>query len=219
MKVKNIIFDLDGTLVDSSEGIISSFRQSFENCSVTPLRPVTKEIIGPPLMETLRKLSGSDSHTLLTSLKSKFIEYYDSQGYRLTKPFDGVCDQLLQFAAFDFTCYIATNKRKVPTCKILDYLNLKKIFKKIYSLDSVEPQVFNKSELIRYIIKAENLIASQTLYVGDRWDDWIAADNNSLSFAFANWGYGEKKSDDIPDSWIILNQPKDLFEKIELDIS
>ena len=54
-----VIFDLDGTLIDSSESIIESLNNAFLACRITPKEFLNSDIIGPPLMEILAKLSGT----------------------------------------------------------------------------------------------------------------------------------------------------------------
>ena len=60
--MKAIIFDLDGTLIDSAQSILVSMRRAFESCDLVPVLPLEASLIGPPLRETLQSLSSeSDS--------------------------------------------------------------------------------------------------------------------------------------------------------------
>ncbi len=73
---KSIIFDLDGTLVDSSESILESIQSAFLMCDLKPMMALNSDIIGPPLMETLIKLSGVSDKDVLNQLAEKFKKNY-----------------------------------------------------------------------------------------------------------------------------------------------
>ena len=62
----HILFDLDGTLIDSAPAILASFRNAFAEAGITPVVAIDESIIGPPLLETLQILSGS--HDTATSV-------------------------------------------------------------------------------------------------------------------------------------------------------
>ena len=72
LKEEHIIFDLDGTLIDSSKGILVSYKKAFEKCGIKPKLALKKEIIGPPLMETLSMIAGESDLNQLTALKDTF---------------------------------------------------------------------------------------------------------------------------------------------------
>ena len=56
MKYKNIIFDLDGTLIDSSPSIQDALQYSFLECGVTPINQIDQSVIGPPLRKIINGL-------------------------------------------------------------------------------------------------------------------------------------------------------------------
>ena len=65
MTNRNVIFDLDGTLIDSSLGIMESFSKAFSVCNINLVRSLDSIVIGPPLMETLSLLSGTSDIIVL----------------------------------------------------------------------------------------------------------------------------------------------------------
>ena len=60
-----VIFDLDGTLIDSSPGILHSLEYAFEQLSITPFRPLNRSLIGPPLRDMLASLCASKDHDMV----------------------------------------------------------------------------------------------------------------------------------------------------------
>ena len=120
-KDKHIIFDLDGTLIDSSDSILDSFSSAFKDCDIDLKRPLTESVIGPPLKVTLSLLSGTNDHAKLELLAKKFKANYDSFGYLNTKVYPGVSKMLDSLMRYNIVMYIATNKRILPTLKIINY--------------------------------------------------------------------------------------------------
>ena len=186
-----IIFDLDGTLVDSAPGILASLEQAFANCGIRPNAPLTSTLIGPPLRETLARLCdrACDGATL-DRLTAAFKGHYDSVGYWETQPFDGVTPMLHALADAGVVLHIATIKRAVPARLILDRLGWTALFARIYALDTFDPPLAHKAALLARLLADAGLKAGDCAYVGDRTEDWQAARANRLQFFWATWGFG-----------------------------
>ena len=189
-KEEHIIFDLDGTLIDSSKGILVSYKKAFEKCGIKPKLALKKEIIGPPLMETLSMLAGKSDLNQLTALKDTFQKSYDYEGFLLTTVFPGVNQMLNELNKEGFLMYIATNKRILPTKKILKALEWTDYFKGIYSLDSFDTPFISKDKVLGRLIK-NHKIKNGAYYIGDTKEDLEVSEKNGLSFILAKWGYGE----------------------------
>jgi phosphoglycolate phosphatase len=189
MKINQIIFDLDGTLIDSSESILSAFKGAFEKTGIKLTHPLTANIIGPPLHQALQLLSGLKDSTELDRLSTAFKDHYDSEGYRNTVVFPDVLNMLTAFTNMKIPLYIATNKRLKPTLLILEHLEWAHYFSEIYALDSLTPPAKDKTALLGYILKQHLFDPHTTYYIGDRTEDWDAAKKNEIPFAFASWGY------------------------------
>lgn len=191
MLVRQIIFDLDGTLIDSSASILAAFKGAFDRLGIPPIRPLTADIIGPPLREALQLLSGVDDVAVLDDLAAAFKEHYDTAGYRQTTVFTGVPEMLEALSVMPMDLYIATNKRLKPTLLILEHLQWSHYFNGVYALDSLTPPAKDKTTLLSYIMKQHHFDSHATYYVGDRVEDGDAATSNKIPFAYARWGYGE----------------------------
>jgi phosphoglycolate phosphatase len=191
MKIDAIIFDLDGTLVDSSDGVLESFAGAFETCGVAPTSSLTPDIIGPPLLCALRALAGTEDASIIEPLAAAFKSYYDEIGYRATKSYSGVSEMLQRLTQGHRPVFVATNKRKKPTDAIMGMLNWSRYFQEVYALDSLCPPALTKGALISYILSTYKLPPERTLYVGDREDDFLAATEAGVQFYRATWGYGD----------------------------
>ncbi|HET6720269.1 MAG TPA: HAD hydrolase-like protein [Rhodocyclaceae bacterium] len=188
--IKTIIFDLDGTLIDSSKSILAGFAGAFAAEGLSPAVALAPEIIGPPLKETLAILAGSRDDALVDRLAGHFKAHYDNVGYRETTVFAGIPEMLAGLAEMGVPLHIATNKRLIPTRRILDHLGWTAYFRTVRALDAWSPAAANKAEMIARQLREEALAPASTLYVGDREEDFFAARSNHLPFALAAWGYG-----------------------------
>lgn len=212
MSIQHVIFDLDGTLIDSSRSILQSFESAFLVTGIQAIRPFTPEIIGPPLIPTLKMLSGLNDEVLLKRLAEAFKAEYDSHAYQLATVFEGVEPMLAQLQAEGKQLYIATNKRILPTHKIMQYLNWSQYFTEVYALDYFTPAVPNKAEMVTRIIAAHQLPITQTAFVGDRVEDGQAASANHLPFAMVTWGYLDTSMGDMPADWQQCTSPSQLLD-------
>jgi len=193
-----VIFDLDGTLVDSAEGILASLAAAFQLNQMQPVRALTAEVIGPPLLPTLKFLSGVEDPLLLTKLADDFMGHYDSEGYRNTRAYSGADELLVGLRATGLRLFIATNKRHIPTERILDLLGWHHLFEASVSLDTPQLPVTTKGALLRYLLGRFALSATTTLYAGDRYEDEVAAAQADLAFFRAIWGYESNNATPSP---------------------
>jgi phosphoglycolate phosphatase len=191
VKIDAVIFDLDGTLVDSADGIINSYAGAFQSCGVTPTRNLTSDVIGPPLLPTLNSLAGTNDAVVIDPLAAAFRAYYDEIGFRATKIYHGVSEMLQLLEQDPRPVFVATNKRKKPTDAIMGMLNWSRHFQEVYALDSLCPPALTKGALLGYILSNYKLQPEHTLYVGDREEDFLAATEVGVQFYRATWGYGD----------------------------
>lgn len=201
-----VIFDLDGTLVDSAPTILASLGYSFSAQNVTPCSALQASIIGPPLRETVQSLAPQLTPAEIEPIIETFKQHYDTSGYLRTEAFPGAGTMLQQLQDARLNLAIVTNKRANPTQLIIQHLGWQNFFAHIYSPDSFSPAIASKAELIGLLLEHTGWRPRDCLYIGDRIEDWQSAQSNGVRFGWAQWGFCK---DDLhfDDDSFVLDQP------------
>jgi phosphoglycolate phosphatase len=177
-----LIFDLDGTLLDSKSGILSSLEYTLEKNAPEYLPFLNESIIGPPIKKILEAFVKDPN--IVSLLSEEFRFHYDSIGFLQTKLFEGVYDGLRHMQKSSL--YVSTNKPKKVTSKILSKLEIDNFFIEVFSLNSFQ---FNKSEIVKKI--KNNNSSKKIIVIGDSFDDYFSAEENNCEFIFCEYGYGK----------------------------
>lgn len=191
IRYKNIIFDFDGTLIDSAPGIEESFYIAYLEVYDKACPKIITTFIGPPIDQVLTAVNGEANLDTIKRFVEAFKLHYDNKGYKKSKLYDDVESVLHFLLKNKLNVFIATNKRVKPTKLILDYLSINKYFNGIYCPDILELQFKNKTDLIAHILSTNSLILNETIMIGDTMHDGLAADENKLDFALVEYGYGK----------------------------
>lgn len=207
---KAIIFDFDGTLVDSEKTIYECFQNITNELAPDRINCAKNILIGPPLRDTASQILGPNHQDKLEKFIRKFIQIHDDQAVYSTKPYPGVNKILKKFASMNIAMAIATNKREAPTIKLINHFGWVSFFYSIQCSDS-QSEVKNKDEMIQSIINENNSFMN-AYFVGDTVNDGISANLNKLNFIKAYYGYGR----DQDWSNIKIRESIKTFEELEL---
>lgn len=204
---KAIIFDFDGTLVDSEITIYQCF-QSITNYLAPERINYSKNIlIGPPLRDTASEILGPNHQDQLDEFVKLFIEMHDEHATKNTQPYPGVVETLKKLSSKEIPMAIATNKRNAPTIKLINHFDWQEYFISIECSDSYN-QIRNKDEMIQEILKNNNF--TEAFFVGDTVNDGLSANLNQLHFILARYGYGRDQD------WTKVNVNKDIQKFSEI---
>ena len=186
---QHVLFDLDGTLVDSADGVLTALRRCLGRAGLEPRVELNRSLIGPPLPSMLATTTGSSDQALLSALERDFRTEYDSAGWRESPPYPGVPAALDALHEAGVGLHLVTNKRMVPTLKILDAHDWTSRFRTINTLDT-SGGAGSKSDVVARLLPTIGGARGRVALVGDSLDDARAAQGNNIDFAWASWGYG-----------------------------
>ena len=208
--MRGVIFDLDGTLIDSAASILTSLNAALDSLGLRSRHLLTPEIIGPPLDQALALILDEQDAHRMRDVRLSFMAHYDEYGYKETRVYDEI-DRLLRYlSTASIKLFIATNKRMLPTRLIVNHLGWGSYFQEIYTLDRYSPVLTTKSALLAKVVGELRHNIYDLVYVGDRSEDEEAATANELSFIRASWGYGSWRAK--PERSKIVNTPLDLIQ-------
>jgi len=212
-EIKNIIFDLDGTLVNSAGDIVYCLKKAYISIPELSNVEIHESFIGPPLNELIKKITPDITDKQTHVITKEFRNCYDNSSFSKTILNEGVKKLIQTLKHRNIRIFIATNKPFFATNKIVKNL-MNDDFDEIVSLDVVAGKKMDKTEMISYLIYKWNLDRANTLMVGDDASDIIAANNNHvLSLAVLN-GYGDKnKIHDAKPSYV-FNTVEEFFNKL-----
>ena len=185
---KAIIFDFDGTLVDSEQAIYECFQSITKHIAPERERHAKNILIGPPLRDTASEILGPEHQDLLDEFVQLFITMHDEQVIRHTHPYPDVIEVLKKLHNKNIPMAVATNKRLAPTKKLIDHFGWNEYFSLIECSDS-QSEMRNKDAMIQDIIN-QNESFQGSFFVGDTVNDGLSANLNQLTFIKACYGYG-----------------------------
>ncbi len=184
---KTILFDLDGTLTDSGEGIINCAILALEHFGLPiPSREALRVFVGPPLHESFinHGVPADKAEEAVAIYRSRYVP----TGMFENTPYPGIRELLEALKAEGYTLYVATSKPEQMSIDILEHFDLAKYFDKICGA-TMDTSRTNKEAVIAYLLK-ENCASDKILMVGDTKYDIIGAKAHGIPAIGVSWGYG-----------------------------
>ena len=210
----SILFDLDGTVVDSKPGILASCSAALRSLGHRPDSLDVGNLIGPPLEEILAKVLGRFGDDRVAEGVLAYRDHYGSAGFLETTVYPGLEPALDQLRTLKAKLYIATSKRTIFAVQILEHLGLIDLFAGVHGS---EPggALDRKADLIADVLRRHELSADQCLMVGDRRQDMEGARANGVATVGVLWGYGDQDELKSAGATHIAARPGDLISIAE----
>lgn len=188
MSAKSIIFDLDGTLTDSGEGIINCASLALERFGITPPdRETMRQFVGPPLVDSFVKFG------VPADKAEEAVEIYRSRYIPIGKfentPYPGIYELLERLRKQGHRLYVATSKPEGMSMDILNHFDLSKYFTVICGA-SLDTSRSTKDAVIAYLLEKIGYNSSAVM-VGDTAFDVLGAKVHGIPTVGVAWGYGK----------------------------
>ncbi len=193
---KCVVFDVDGTLLDTSEGILSAVRYTIDKYGLSPLDEETiKSFIGPPIQNTFKRVYGFEDD-IISDMASTFRDRYKEEDLLLAKPYDGIYEVFEYLNSVGIKTAIATYKREDYALKLLKHFHFDQYTDSMYGSD-FEGKLKKKDIIDLALKKAGVEDYSQALMVGDSDNDAIGAAGIGSKFLGVTYGFGFKKKEEV----------------------
>lgn len=191
LKQNIILFDLDGTLTDSAEGVIRACQYMQEKMGMQVWATEDlRFIVGPPLMKTFTEDFGMDVETAEQAMLV-YREYYGTVGLFENKVYPGVVEMLADLRAKGKRMAVATSKKEALAVRILEHFDIAKYFDVIGG-DAREVGRDTKAKVIDYVLETLQAEKGDVIMVGDRKFDIEGAHTLGVPCIAVEFGYGDR---------------------------
>lgn len=209
MVQKTILFDLDGTLTDSGEGIINSAIPVLEHFGLpVPSREEMRVFVGPPLQDTFVRF-GVPADRVEEAVRVYRSRYIPIGKFENT-PYPGIRKLLEALKLEGHLLYVATSKPETMSVEILEHFDLAHYFDRICGA-TMDFSRNSKEAVIAYLLE-QNGRADNMVMVGDTKFDVIGARAHGISTIGVSWGYGEVSDMEQAGAAAIAHTPEELLE-------
>lgn len=189
MKYNTVIFDFDGTLFDTGEGITECVSITLDELGYPPLSQSDLEtFIGPSLYDSFKNKSGIEGEEAERAIQT-FRKYYHSEGIYKSHLYEGILNLLKDLKSNDIKTAIASSKPQIMIEKLISKYNLSYYFDNIIGADGAEKSS-KKAGYILNNIETLNVCPSSCVMVGDRIFDIDAAKDAGIDSIYVLYGYG-----------------------------
>lgn len=192
-KAQLVIFDLDGTLTDSAEGIVASFRHALGHVgAAVPDGDLAARIVGPPMHETFRSMDLGEEAI------AAYRADYTTRGWAMNSLFDGVEPLLADLRAAGVRLAVATSKAEPTARRILAHFGLDRHFEVIAGA-TTDGTRSSKADVLAHALEQLAPLPERVLMVGDRSHDVHGAAAHGIDTVVVGWGYGRDDFGDLAD--------------------
>ena len=212
-RYKVLLFDLDGTLMDTAPGIIETIRYTAEKLGLE-IKGDLRRFLGPPLSVSMEEFCGLDKDGVREAVRTYREEYPKEQLFN-SSVFDGVEGSLAALKADGYRLAVATSKPEVFARKLLERFGVDKYFEYIGG-SGIDGARNSKQLVIEYVL--ENLgqpDRKSVLMIGDRSHDIVGAKECGLDSLYVLWGYGSREEAEECGAGAVVNTPAECRSYIE----
>lgn len=218
MKIKNLLFDLDGTLIDSFPGISNCFKYALEKMGETiPSDEFLKKCLGPPLDYSFREFFNMDEANISEGVRL-YRERYRVKGVYEFTPLAGAKECLEKLNKAGFNILLATSKPEPFAKKILRQMGADTYFSVICGSD-FDVLLKNKTDVINEALRRGNISREESCMIGDRKYDIVGAKNCGLRSVGIKVGFAEEGELEESGADIVVKDFNELYDVLTNDDS
>jgi phosphoglycolate phosphatase len=190
-----VVFDLDGTLLDTTDGILASVSRTVSLLNLPALsREQLLSFIGPPAPDSFAKHCGL-SGAMLQKAVEAFRSDYGNNNLFKAKPYSGIYDVFEYLRHSNVKTAIATYKKEDCALRLLQHYGFDSYTDIIFGAD--KDNKLQKKDIIMKCITKSNLTSPKVLVVGDTLHDATGAEQLGLDFLAVTYGFGFRADGDL----------------------
>ena len=211
--IKYVIFDLDGTLLDTMEDIAGACNHALKCCGC-PAREFGEynQFIGSGIYNLFRRALPEDrrDEETVMMMHKHFIPYYNDHICDRTKPYEGICDMLDRLSEQGIRFAVASNKYQEGTEILVKKLLSRYGFIRILGQRDNKP-IKPDPEIINEIMSAvPGIKAEEVIYCGDSDVDMQTGINAGIKTIGVTWGFRTREELRAYDPWLLAEKPEEI---------
>lgn len=210
MPLRNVLFDLDGTLTEPALGITNCYRYALRSLGrPAPAQSDLLKFIGPPMRASFAGILGTDDAELIERAVALYREEFSRTGLYENEVYAGVREMLGELRDADLRLFVATSKMTEYSVRVLEHFDLAQFFVSVHGA-ARDGSLDDKAVLIARLLREEGLSPSESVMIGDREHDIIAARRNSMRAVGVTYGYGSRAELDAAGADFICASPSEV---------
>lgn len=195
MGIDNIIFDLDGTLLDTTEGVVESAKYAVKSLGYMELPYETMlNFVGPPIQDSFIKYYGCSKYEAQEAAEL-FRNYYKSQALLKAVPYDGIFKLCKDLQRSGRKMAVATYKREDYAVTLLKHFGFDIYFTSMHGADN--NNVLKKADILDMCISELGGSKENVVLIGDTEHDALGAEQTNIKFIGVTYGFGFKSKVDV----------------------
>jgi len=200
------IFDMDGTLIDSSQVIVNAINYVRDNMNLPPmddafiLKSINEELINPA-----QHFYGIDAFEPIH--EEWFSSYYSAHHNKEIKLYEGIDTTLEALKSKDAKLAIATNAYRISTLESLKHTGIYELFDSIVTFDDVGKVGKPDPKMLFKVLDSMQINPHHSIFIGDSHKDRIASQKANIDFIMVNWGFSDYERD-------VVDSTQKLYELI-----
>jgi len=212
-----VLFDLDGTIVDSAPGITASLAKTLAELG-EPIQTPAELLrwVGPPILDSFRDLGGFDPEESAHALEIYRVHYL-AEGVFDATVYDGVPEVLRAISEARIPLSLATSKPETPATIVLEHYGLAHYFDELTGASDDETRS-KKSDVVAEALRrlaADGADLSRPVMVGDRIHDIEGAAEHGVPTIYVTWGYGSPA--EAAGAVAVVDRPAELLPLLGLE--
>ena len=190
------VFDLDGTLLDTTEGVLSAVRDTITELGLAiPPKEILLGFIGPPIQDSFARTFGLEGEILQEIATLFRNQYCREELLLLAKPYDGIFDLLEELCQRGIRPAVATYKREDYALRLLSYFGFNRYTEIMFGGD--HENTLKKKDIIERCLSVGGVPREHAVMIGDTAHDAVGANAAGVDFLGVTYGFGFRCAEDV----------------------
>lgn len=209
-----ILFDMDGTISNTEEGITRCVQYALEGFGIyEPDRTALRRFIGPPLQDSFKEYYGMSEDDAWAALL-KYRERYDPVGIFECETYEGVEEALRRLKKAGYYIGLASSKPETACCRILEHFHLLSYFDEVVGA-SLDKSICSKAQVLREWMRRSGAKPGQAVLVGDTRFDALGAAEAGIACIGVTYGFGTREELEQGGAVAVFDSMKEVADYIE----